>query len=259
MSASSDIGRLFDLSGRTALVTGASSGLGRAIAGALAAAGARVVALARRKALLDALVEELRARGAMAAAVEGDVADRSQLDALAKRAGDPFGPPDILVNAAGINTREHADQVTPGGWDRTIALNLSTPFFLAQHLVPAMAANGWGRIINLASLQSVRAFANGLSYGASKGGLMQLTRAMAEAWSPRGITCNAIAPGFFPTELTAPVFQDEALVGQLAAQTMIGRNGRLEDVYGLAVFLAAPASDYITGQTIFLDGGFTAR
>lgn len=259
MSVSPDIARLFDLSGRTALVTGASSGLGRAIAVALAEAGARIVALARRKALLDGLVDELRTRGGIAASVEGDVAERSGLDVLAKRASEPFGAPDILVNAAGINTREHADRVTPSGWDKTIAINLSAPFFLAQHLVPAMAAKGWGRIINLASLQSVRAFANGISYGASKGGVMQLTRAMAEAWSPRGITCNAIAPGFFPTELTAPVFRDEGLVTRLAAQTMIGRNGRLEDIHGLVVFLAAPASDYITGQTIFLDGGFTAR
>jgi NAD(P)-dependent dehydrogenase (short-subunit alcohol dehydrogenase family) len=259
MSAAPDMRTLYDLSGRVALVTGASSGLGRAVAQALAAAGARIVAVARRRALLDTLVAELRQSGAQAEAIDADIAQRDELSRVARLAASPFGPPDILVNAAGINTREHADSVTPGAWDATVAINLSAPFFLAQRLVPAMAAAGWGRIINIASLQSVRAFANGISYGASKGGIMQLTRAMAEAWSPRGICCNAIAPGFFPTELTAPLFEDRDLTAKLAAQTMIGRNGRLEDIHGLAVFLAAPASGYITGQTIFLDGGFTAR
>jgi gluconate 5-dehydrogenase len=259
MSAAIDIRALYDLTGRTALVTGASSGLGRAIAEALAAAGARIVAVARRKAMLDSVVEALRGAGAKAEAIDADLARRHEIARLAEAAAEPFGAPDILVNAAGINTREHADQVTDAGWDATLAINLSAPFFLAQRLAPAMAEKGWGRIINIASLQSVRAFANGISYGASKGGIMQLTRAMAEAWSPRGVCCNAIAPGFFPTGLTAPVFENRELAGRLAAQTMIGRNGALADIHGLAVFLAAPASDYITGQTIFLDGGFTAR
>jgi gluconate 5-dehydrogenase len=259
MSAAPDIARLFDLTGRTALVTGASSGLGRAIAEALAAAGAQIVAVARRKPLLDEVVADLRKTGAHAEAIDADIARRDEIARVAEAAARPFGAPDILVNAAGINTREPADTVTEQGWDATLAINLSAPFFLAQRLAPAMVSRGWGRIINIASLQSVRAFANGISYGASKGGVVQLTRAMAEAWSPRGVCCNAIAPGFFPTALTAPVFKDEALVAKLAAQTMIGRNGRMEDVRGLAVFLAAPASDYITGQTIFLDGGFTAR
>ena len=111
----------------------------------------------------------------------------------------------------------------------------------------------------MASLQSSRAFANSIPYGASKGGVAQLTRAMAEAWSAQGICCNAIAPGFFPTELTAPVFEQPELLAKLAAQTAIGRNGDLEDIDGITVFLAAPASDYITGQTIYLDGGFTAK
>lgn len=259
MSPAPGIARLFELNGRTALITGASSGLGRAIAEALAGAGARIVAVARRKAPLDETVEALRESGAQAEAISADIADRAEIARLADAAAQPFGTPDILVNAAGINTREPADKVTAEGWDATLAINLSAPFFLAQRLAPAMAGRGWGRIINIASLQSVRAFANGIAYGASKGGVIQLTRAMAEAWSPHGVCCNAIAPGFFPTALTEPVFRDEQLVKKLAAQTMIGRNGRLEDIHGIAVFLASPASDYITGQTIFLDGGFTAR
>ena len=139
------------------------------------------------------------------------------------------------------------------------AMNLAVPFFLARALVPAMAEKGWGRVINIASLQTTRAFANGLVYGASKGGVGQLTRAMAEAWSGQGIACNAIAPGFFPTELTAALFDDPSTTDGLAARTAIGRNGRLEDLDGVTVFLASPASDYITGQVINVDGGFTAK
>ena len=128
-----------------------------------------------------------------------------------------------------------------------------------RELLPAMRSKGWGRIINIASLQSSRAFANGLAYGASKGGIAQLTRAMAEAWSADGINCNAIAPGFFPTGLTAPVYQNPVMLDKLAGQTAIGRNGELADLDGISIFLASAASDYITGQVIHLDGGFTAK
>ncbi len=255
----SRIEKMFGLSGRTALVTGASSGIGRAIAHALAEAGAAVVLTARREDQLSAAVAEIAGAGRRAAALPCDLTDRRQIEALAAAAAGPFGPPDILVNAAGINLRQHADRVTPEGWDRTRALNLDAPFFLAQHLMDAMRRRGWGRVLNIASLQSVRAFENGIAYGATKGGLMQLTRAMAEAWSRHGITCNAIAPGFFRTELTEPLFNDPATIDRLAEQTMIGRVGALDDLFGIAVFLASRASDYITGQTVFVDGGWSAR
>ena len=178
---------------------------------------------------------------------------------LAERAALSFGSIDILINAAGVNFRQPVEEITPESWDKTLDLNLAVPFFLARELVPAMKEKGWGRVINIASLQSSRAFPNGLAYGASKGGISQLTRAMAEAWSRQGITCNAIAPGFFPTELTAPVYENPDLLDRLAAQTAIGRNGVLSDLDGLTVFLTSPASDYITGQVIHLDGGFTAK
>jgi NAD(P)-dependent dehydrogenase (short-subunit alcohol dehydrogenase family) len=155
--------------------------------------------------------------------------------------------------------RQPVDEITLESWDKTLNLNLAVPFFLARELVPAMKEGGWGRIVNIASLQSSRAFPNGLAYGASKGGISQLTRAMTEAWSRFGITCNAIAPGFFPTELTAPVYENPELLDRLAAQTTIGRNGVLSDLDGLTVFLASPASDYVTGQVIHIDGGFTAK
>lgn len=247
---------LFDLSGRVACVTGASSGLGRRAALALAGAGARVVGLARRA---DALAELAQAAGGRVAGLPADVSDRAGIADLAAQIAAPFGAPDIVVHAAGVNTREPADAVTPDGWDQTLALNLSAPFFLSQALVPAMKEKGWGRIVNFASLQSSRAFPGGIAYGASKGGIAQLTRAMAEAWSPYGITANAIGPGFFPTELTAAVFGDEARAARNAAATCLGRNGRPEDLDGPILFLCSEASAYVTGQVLMVDGGFTAK
>jgi len=247
---------LFSVSGRVACVTGASSGLGRAVATALASAGAHVVGLARRAEALEAWRSDA---GDLTAAIAADLADPDTMTDIAARASEPFGPPEILVNAAGINMRQAADVVTLDAWRMTLNLNLSTPFFLAKALVPAMRARGWGRIINFASLQTTRAFPGGIAYGVSKGGIGQLTRAMAEAWSRHGITANALAPGFFPTELTEPVFSDPDLAEKNAAQTCIGRNGKLSDLTGPALFLCSLASDYVTGQILHVDGGFTAK
>jgi len=179
----------FSVEGRVACVTGASGGLGRAVASALAERGARVVGLARRQDRLDEWSAETAGETASLAA---DLSDPQSAAGLAPQIAEPFGPPDILINAAGINTRQAADDVTPEGWQITLDLNLAVPFFLAQAMVPAMKAKNWGRIGNFASLQTTRAFPGGLAYGASKGGIAQLTRAMAEAWSPHGITANAL-------------------------------------------------------------------
>ncbi len=251
-----DPSTLFDLSGKTALVTGASSGLGRRAAIVLANAGASVVAVARREDALRQLKEEI---GERVAVVSADVADRGNLPELTEAVSAPFGAPDILVHAAGLNTRQAADDVTAEGWDDTVAVNLSAPFFLSQSLVPSMKARKWGRIVNFASLQTFRAFPSGIAYGASKGAVGQMTRAMAEAWSPFGINANAIGPGFFPTELTQLVFDDSERAARNAAQTCIGRNGRLEDIDGPLLFLCSSAADYVTGQVLMVDGGFTAK
>lgn len=251
-----DCGALFDLTGRVACVTGASSGLGQRAADALTDAGARVVGLARRA---DALEDWAERTGAPAAVVAADLSDRSALIDIAKRVAEPFGAPDIIVHAAGINTREAGDDVTDAGWDMTMNLNLAAPFFLTQALVPAMKKKGWGRVVNFASLQTYRAFPGGVSYGASKAGIGQLTRAMAEAWSRFGINANAIGPGFFPTELTGPVFADPDRAARNAAQTCIGRNGRLEDIDGPLLFLCSNASSFVTGQVLMVDGGYTAK
>jgi len=249
----------FDLAGDVALVTGASSGIGQRIAIALAGAGASVVVAARRMEKLEETRTAIEKAGGRAASLRVDLEDVGGLEDVAAAAALPFGAPDILANAAGVNFREAAVDVTPERWNQTLAINLTTPFFLARTLVPAMQEKGRGRIINFASLQTVRAMPNSVAYGASKGGVGQLTRAMAEEWSRFGITCNAIAPGFFPTELTAPIYEDQGRLDALAAQTAMGRNGELNDLDGVAIFLSAPASGYITGQIIFVDGGFTAK
>ncbi|MEP5758380.1 MAG: SDR family oxidoreductase [Litoreibacter sp.] len=249
-------GALFDLTGKVACVTGASSGLGRRAAIALAAAGAQVVGVARRGDQLVGLCDEI---GSSCAGLKADVTDRDGIKDIAIQVAKPFGAPDILVHAAGLNVRQTADEVTSDGWDATLAVNLSAPFFLSRALIPAMSAKGWGRIVNFASLQSTRAFPAGIAYGATKGGVAQLTRAMAEAWSSKGITANAIGPGFFPTELTAPVFDDPKRAARNAALTCIGRNGQLEDIDGPLVFLCSDASRYVTGQILMVDGGYTAK
>ncbi|MBO9474629.1 SDR family oxidoreductase [Shimia sp. R10_1] len=247
---------LFDLTGKTACVTGASSGLGRRAAFALAAAGANVIAVARRKPELLSLTEEL---GEKSAFVAFDVTNREGLPNLRNAVSAPFGTPDILIHAAGINTRQSADEVTADGWDKTLALNLSAPFFVSQAFAPAMKSKGWGRIVNFASLQTTRAFPGGIAYGATKAGIAQLTRAMAEAWSSDGINVNAIGPGFFPTELTQPVFEDPDRAARNAAQTCIGRNGQMTDIDGPLLFLCSHASAYVTGQLLMVDGGYTAK
>jgi NAD(P)-dependent dehydrogenase (short-subunit alcohol dehydrogenase family) len=250
---------LFSLAGRVAVVTGGSSGIGRAMALALGQAGARVVVIARGREALDATVAELHGAGAEAAAVSADLGARDEVARAADRAAAAFGEPDILITAAAINHRPPMDQLTLDEWDATIELNLTAPFLLGQRFGPRMAARGWGRIVHVASQQAVRAYLNSGAYGASKGGVTALTRSQAEAWSARGVCCNAVAPGVVRTPLTAPVFADPEKAAAMAARTMIGRNGEPSDYAGVAVFLASDAAAYVTGQTIFVDGGFSVH
>jgi NAD(P)-dependent dehydrogenase (short-subunit alcohol dehydrogenase family) len=250
---------LFGLAGRVAVVTGGSSGIGRAFAAALAGAGAAVVLVARREAELAGTASDLGRAGARAAWVSADLGDRDGVRRVTDAAAEPFGEPDILVNAAAVNLRPPLDELTVEDYERTMAVNLDAPFLLGQYFGPRMAARGWGRIINIASQQAIRAFGNSGAYGASKTGLTGLTRSQAEAWSPRGVCCNAVAPGFVHTPLTAPALAEPGRSEALAARTLVGRNGEPDDFRGVAVFLASSASDYVTGQTVFVDGGFSAH
>jgi NAD(P)-dependent dehydrogenase (short-subunit alcohol dehydrogenase family) len=248
---------LFSLDRRIALVTGGSSGIGRSIARALGMAGARVVLLARAPQALEETAAALRADGCEVAWVSADVGERADLERGAQDAAKAFGEPDILVNSAAVNLRPHMDALTPAEWDQTIAVNLTAPFLLGQRFGPPMAGRGWGRIINITSQQAIRAFSNSGAYGASKGGLASLTRSQSEAWAPSGVCVNAVSPGFVMTPLNRRISGDPVLVKTLAARTMVGRNGEVSDFEGIAVFLASRASDYVTGQVIFVDGGFS--
>ena len=253
------LARLFDVTGRTALVTGGSSGIGFALARALGLAGAAIVLSARRRGDLETAAAELARESIAASFIAADLTGAAVASAVAAEITSRGLAIDILVNAAGVNLRQRFTDVTAAAFDTHMALHLRAPFLLTQALAPAMAERRWGRIVNIASLQSWRAFPDSAPYGAAKGGVLQLTRAVAEEWSRHGVTCNAIAPGFFPTSLTASVFDDPERAARYAAQTAIGRNGELQDLAGAIVFLASDASAYVTGQTLAVDGGFTAK
>ncbi|MER7151114.1 SDR family NAD(P)-dependent oxidoreductase [Streptomyces lydicus] len=257
MTASPYLDALFSLAGRTALVTGGSSGIGRAVADALGRAGAEVVLLARRAEPLRSTAAELSAAGCTAHWIAADVGDREALGRGADEMVRRHGEPDILVNAAGVNPRPPMDELTTPDWDRTMAVNLDAPFLLGQRFGPGMAARGWGRILHIASQQAIRAFGNSGAYGVSKAGLAALTRSQAESWSRHGVSVNALAPGFVRTPLNETVFADPDRAEAMARRTMAGRNGELADFAGAAVFLTGPGAAYVTGQTVFVDGGFS--
>ena len=253
------LSELFSLDGRVAVVTGGSSGIGRAAAGALARAGAEVVVVARKEQELAATVDELTADGCRAAWVSGDLGTRDGVRAAAEAAAEVFGEPDILVNSAGINLRPPMDELSEEVWDTTMALNLEAPYLLGRRFGPGMAERGFGRIIHITSQQAHRAFVQSGAYGVSKGALESLARSQAEAWSPHGVTCNTLVPGFVLTPLNERLSSDPEKVAALAARTMVGRNGLAEDFAGAVVFLASRGAAYVTGQSVFVDGGFSVH
>lgn len=265
MADSDYLSQLFGLGGSIAAITGGGSGIGRQIGKALAAAGAQVVLVGRRENLLQEAADEINAaagelRAKIAAA---DLSETEKLPQVAENISACFGAPNIVINAAGVNLRsssapeESAADITAESWGKTFRINLDAPFFLTRALVAKMK-NG-GAVINIGSLQSVRAGLGDAAYGASKGGVAQLTRACARAWGKKSVTVNALLPGFFPSEMTEIVFADKELSAKLAASTILGRNGKLADMEGAAVFLASPAAAYITGVLLPVDGGFLAK
>ena len=248
----------FSLNNKVALVTGGTSGIGKMMALALARAGAFVWIVSTRD-NADETISEIEQQGSEGAFFQVDVTDSNNLETMLSHIYGVSKKIDILVNAAGINLRIPAEDLSLDDWQKTININLTAPYYLSQLVVKKMKENQWGRIINIASLQSLRAFDDSIPYGASKGGVMQLTRALAQSYSKHGILVNAIAPGFFNTKLTESLFKNPKKLQTLAGKTMINRNGEERDLFGISVFLCSDANSYITGQTIFLDGGFTAQ
>ncbi|GAA2121264.1 SDR family NAD(P)-dependent oxidoreductase [Actinomadura napierensis] len=249
--------RMFGLDGRVAIVTGASSGLGAAVAGALAELGARVAVVARRRDRLDGLAKEI---GGLAVAC--DLSDAGMAGSVVPAVADGFGPPEILVNAAGgMFTEERAESEPLDAVRRTLDLNLVAPFLLAQAVFPHMRAVGRGSIVNVSSI-SGRVGIPGIpqaSYAASKAALSGLTAELAVQWARHSIRVNTVAPGFFRSEITGPLYENERPAEYLRRNTPLPKEGGADDIVGAVVWLAGDAGSYVTGQTVVVDGGWTAR
>jgi NAD(P)-dependent dehydrogenase (short-subunit alcohol dehydrogenase family) len=247
---------LFDLSGRTAIVTGTSRGLGLQMARALARAGADLVITARSLASLDGSRRELEAFGRRVTPVELDVRSEQSIREAAATAV-AAGPIDILVNNAGCNIRKPALDVTWDDWNTVVDTNLRGTFFMSQAVARHMVPRGRGRIITIGSITSVFGFGGLAAYTASRGGIRQLTMSLADAFGPDGITVNCLAPGWFRTAQNDVLYRDEEWVSSIVARTPLRRPGGAHDLDGTVVFLASDASGFITGQTLLVDGGFT--
>jgi NAD(P)-dependent dehydrogenase (short-subunit alcohol dehydrogenase family) len=245
---------LFSLAGKRALVTGASRGLGRAIALGLARAGAEMVLTARSDAALSAVAEDIRALGRQVTCL---ALDQSRVEEIGA-ALEGFSDVDVLVNNAGTEEVSPSEQVSPALWDKIVDTNLKGAFFVTQAVARGMLARGRGAIINLCSLTSFVGVPTATPYGASKSGLLGMTHALAAEWGGRGVRVNAIAPGYFRTDMTEVFYQNEAWAASMLAKIPQGRFGKPEDLVGVAVFLASDASAYVNGQCIGVDGGYLA-
>jgi len=249
--------QLFDLGGRVAIVTGTSRGLGQYFARALARAGADLVLTSRRREDLAPFQAEIEALGRRAVALELDVRDRESIERMAAAAEAAYGHLDILVNNAGCNVRKPALEVTWDDWNLVVDTNLRGSFFVAQAVARRMVARNYGRIINIGSVTSVAGYAGLGPYGASRGGIRQLTMSLAHDWGKHGVTVNCLAPGWFRTAQNKVMYEDESWVDYLVERIPVGRPGQPTDLDGAVVFLASESSRYVTGQTLLVDGGIS--
>jgi gluconate 5-dehydrogenase len=249
---------LFDLGGRTALVTGSSRGIGLTLARGLGRAGARLVLNGRDEDRLTGVAAKLRGEGLTVEIAPFDVTDESAVEAAVARVEDEVAAIDILVNNAGMQLRRPLQDFSAAEWHRLLETNVTSAFLVGRAVGSRMLARGGGKIINVCSVQSELARATIAPYTATKGALKSLTRGMCADWAPHGICVNAIGPGYFNTELNASLKADPEFDGWLRRRTPAGRWGELEELVGVAVFLAAPASDFVHGQIIYVDGGLTA-
>ena len=248
---------LLDLTGKTALVTGASRGLGEGFARVLANAGADVAVTSRNIGALTKIQREIEAIGRKAVSVALDVRNEQSIRAAVAEAESRLGGIDILVNNAGCNVRKPALDVSWEDWNLILETNLRGPFFVAQAVARGMIARGYGRIINIGSVTSVAGYAGLGPYGASRGGIKQLTMSLADDWGVHGITVNCLAPGWFRTEQNAVLYEDAEWVRYLCDRIPLKRPGRPGDLDGALLFLAAECSRYVTGQTLLVDGGIS--
>jgi 2-deoxy-D-gluconate 3-dehydrogenase len=248
---------LFDLTGCVALVTGGNGGIGRGIALGLAAAGADVVIAARNEEKTRAVVREVEALGRRAAGVPCDVLRREDIEAAVEAARERFGRLDILVNNAGVAAGGPPHEIAEETWDRVVDTNLKAVFQCSQAAYPLLKAIGRGKVINIGSEYSLFGSPTVVPYSASKGGVVQLTKSLAAAWARDGIQVNTIIPGWITTEMTAGVQRNEAFYNTIVARTPARRFGEPEELAGAAVFLASRASDFVTGQSIAVDGGYS--
>jgi NAD(P)-dependent dehydrogenase (short-subunit alcohol dehydrogenase family) len=247
----------FDLSGQVALVTGASRGLGQCFARALAKAGADLILTSRRRETLADFEAEIGSLGRRTVAVGLDVRDSSSIQRMAAEAEAAFGQIHILVNNAGCNVRKPALEITWDDWNLVLDTNLRGSFFVAQAIARGMIAHRYGRIINIGSVTSVFGYAGLAPYGASRGGIRQLTMSLADDWGAHGVTVNCLAPGWFKTEQNQALYENQDWVDYLIERIPLKRTGRFDDLDGAIVFLASEASRYITGQTLLIDGGIS--
>jgi gluconate 5-dehydrogenase len=249
---------LFDLTGRRALITGSSMGIGFALARGLAQAGAQIVLNARDAARLEAAAETLRAEGALVDTLPFDVTDPGAVRAAIDGYEAADGPIDILVNNAGMQHRAPLEDFPPEAFDRLMRTNVNSAFYVGQAVARHMIGRGAGRIINIASVQTALARPGIAPYTASKGAVANLTKGMATDWARHGLNCNAIAPGYFDTPLNAALVNDPSFSAWLEKRTPAGRWGRVQELVGACVFLASDAASFVNGHTLFVDGGISA-
>ncbi len=249
---------LFEVTGQIVVVSGGSRGIGQAIARGFAARGASVIATGRDAATLEELAADVQLQGGTIYPCVCDVADPQAISRRVKEVAEQWGRIDTLINVAGVNRRKPAESLTEEDYDFIIDINLKGAFLMSQEVGRVMLERGAGCQINIASINSDRPLKNVLPYAVSKAGIVQMTKALALEWGPRGVRVNAIAPGFILTDLTRKLWADETMQGWGMTNTPLRRLGQPDDLVGSAIFLASPAASFITGQTLYVDGGFTA-
>jgi len=248
---------MFSIEGKKAFVSGASRGLGRQFANALAMAGADVAITSRTLSSLEGTREELESNGSKCVPLEMDVLDLESIQSAATRAEQELGEIDILINNAGCNIRKPALEVSWEDWNTVVDTNLKGAFFLAQAIAKGMTERNYGRIVNIGSVTCVAGYAGLAPYGASRGGIKQMTMSLAHDWGDKGVTVNCLAPGWFKTEQNAKLFKDKDWVDYIEEKIPLGRIGKPNDLDGTCLFLSSDASAYVTGQTILVDGGIS--